>query len=560
MEYKLGDKILNCRKHKKLSQQYCSEVCGIDLNQYISWENCAEVPSDAKLVILANLFEVDFDSLVDATFDLILPDYIEEDLQMPLKIEISEEISTLNDDLKPSDIQNQAKKGNEFDIKKFLNIKYAIILCTILLILCAILIIPKFINHGDMTVTNIMSDINRLSSGDDFTIKIEDDNTVIGTGNNSEGQIKVSHWEDVVMVRAGSNFSLGLLKNGSIVATGNNSYNQLEITNEQNIVDIDAGNAHAVVLDNENKVRCYGDNSKLQCDVDEWENVIAISANENVTAAITSDNKLLVTGKYNFETNIEIKDIEKIEVSENYIFLISSKGIVTFSNGSNFDFSEIEKMSNVKDIKTSLNHVLILNSNGRTYAFGDNSNEKLMVDDFKNAISIAVGIDNSMILNSDLKIEGVGVNDYKQFSKDEVEKETQLNDVENLRVEIKDNVRLDWDAVDNADYYLVEILENKYSVKVKDNKVSFSNEKFIDLNEYTVMVTAYTSKEGFKESTSVQFVFTYNAPVIEETLPPIVEIIPTSEPTIEPTPTVEPTPTIVPSIEPTVTPSSSPNV
>ena len=560
MEYKLSDKIISCRKHKKLSQQSCSEVCEIDLNEYISWENAAQIPSEKKLVILADLFQVDLNVLMDDTvnfeFDeaedqeLVIPFFNNSDLGTTVQMSyITEEIK---EDFLRSDSEEVITTNLMTEFKKYLTKKNIIIASIVLGLLIISAIALSNNNSVEPVITNnVMADTNRLAAGDGFTIFINNDKSVSGAGNNHKSQINVNDWENVVMVAAGANFSLGLLDNGNVVATGDNNYGQINVTEATNIIDIDAGQNHSLVLTHENKVLCYGDNSESQCEVDEWENVIAISANDNVSAAITSDNQLLLSGKYDFTNDLVIENIKDVEVGTDYIFLLTNDNKVLFSNTSKYDFKKIESLTNIKDISISQDHVMMLTTSGRVFAFGNDDQGQLQVEEFKNIIAISAANDFSSVLSRELDLLGSGNNEYNQFEQVEVKEPTTLGSVTNIVVDMENQVKITWDEVENSGFYLVEIIEIDYSVKVADTNLIVANKQFVDLNDYTVKITAYASSEDYKETDATQIVFTYIAPEIEETQPPIVEITPTDTP--EPTPT--PTPTPVP---PTPTPTTTP--
>ena len=569
MKYKLSDKIINCRKHKKLSQQRCSEVCQIDLNEYINWENASMVPSETDLIILASLFEVEIDSLTDDEINLEYNDVIDSELVIPFfnnsDLGTTVQMSYITEEIKEDFLQDDNEEiiTTKFisTLKKYLTKKNIIISSIIL----AVLIMAVAIISNDNAIepektNNIMIDTNRLASGDGFTLSINDDYTVTGHGDNQEKQIDVASWNNVVQVTAGSNFSIGLLKDGSVVAVGQNNYGQLNVVEEVNVISIDAGKNHGVVLTNDNKVKCYGDNSEGQCNVDDWSDVIAISANENVTAGLTSDNQLLITGKYDFNNDLKVSNIKDFEVAQDYLFVITNDNKVEYSNSSKYDFSEIDNITNIKDIAISNNHVMLLSTSGRVYAYGDDKNNQLEVFEFINILAISASDDFSAILTQELEVQGVGDNQFNQFIKIEQKEVAKLGSVNNIIIDIDKQVKITWDAVDNAGYYLVEITEIDYSVKVADTNLIVANSEFIDLNDYTVKVTAYSSSDDYTESESVQVVFTFLAPIIEETQPPIIEITPTETPipTPEPTPTPTPSQTPIPSVVPT--PSFTPIV
>lgn len=61
----IGSRIKECRKEKKLSQDYIAECCGVDARQTIGkWENGASTPTIEQLYILCDLFDCDIGYLL----------------------------------------------------------------------------------------------------------------------------------------------------------------------------------------------------------------------------------------------------------------------------------------------------------------------------------------------------------------------------------------------------------------------------------------------------------------------------------------------------------------
>ena len=73
-----------------------------------------------------------------------------------------------------------------------------------------------------------------VAAGEDHTLGLKSDGTVVAVGDNRECQCNVSSWTDIVQV-AGWNHTVGLKSDGTVVAVGDNNYGQC------NLLDWDLG-------------------------------------------------------------------------------------------------------------------------------------------------------------------------------------------------------------------------------------------------------------------------------------------------------------------------------
>lgn len=106
---------------------------------------------------------------------------------------------------------------------------------------------------------------------DAFIIGLKDNGEVYSTGNNQNGQCKISKWTDIVEVTAGRYFTVGLKADGTVVST--DSELQAIMSDWKNIIGIYAGDSHVVGLKSDGTVVAAGDNYYGQCDVQDWSEV-----------------------------------------------------------------------------------------------------------------------------------------------------------------------------------------------------------------------------------------------------------------------------------------------
>ena len=69
-----------------------------------------------------------------------------------------------------------------------------------------------------------------VSAGEDHTVGLKADGTVVAVGTNSLGRCDVSGWRDMVAVSAGDWYTVGLKADGTVVAVGYNYFGQCDVS------------------------------------------------------------------------------------------------------------------------------------------------------------------------------------------------------------------------------------------------------------------------------------------------------------------------------------------
>ena len=240
-----------------------------------------------------------------------------------------------------------------------------------------------------------------ISSGNNFTIGLKTDGTVIGTGSASYAYEGVSTWSDIVAISAGETFSLGLKADGTVVATegDGNGYGQCNVSGWTDIVAIAAGYRHSVGLKSDGTVVAVGSNGYGQCSTAAgWTNIVSIDAGDWYTLAVRLDGTAANTGGDNHSiTALDgWSDLVSIHCSHDTSYGLTAQGEVLSTRG-NFDLtgivqvssfyygtyamldqngkvygshSEVAEWSDVTYIGTGTSHIVALRADGTLYAFG----------------------------------------------------------------------------------------------------------------------------------------------------------------------------------------------
>lgn len=237
---------------------------------------------------------------------------------------------------------------------------------------------------GSLNVTS-WKDIVAVSAGDFHSIGLKSDGTVVAVGLNYYGQLNLSDWKDIIAVSGGGSHTLGLKSDGTVVAVGANYDGQINVSDWENIVAVSGGVQHSVGLKADGTVVAVGANYYGQTNVSDWENVVAISAGYDTTYGLRSDGTVVAVGA-NHDDQINVSDWEDIV----YIYAGYSKILGIMEDGtmveqglnSEWIQGDMSVWKNVIVISSKLNHIVGLRSDGTVVAAGLNYNDQINVSDW----------------------------------------------------------------------------------------------------------------------------------------------------------------------------------
>lgn len=471
MRHFLIEKLIKLRKEYNFSQSYVAQNVGIDVFKYISIENGNTMFTFEEILKISDFYNIN-----------------------PIKLFLNDEEIEFN---------------NLYKIKfKFIEIlnKFGIYLYivpfVVILFLFIIFTLPK---KDRITVYKTYSQNDLIAANEYGVISIED-GIVKTLGNNINGQLDIDVDEKILKVEMGQTFSVLLLDNGKVKTFGLAHKYARKLNNIKNVVDIAVGNYHILMLLKNGEVLCVGDNSYNQCEVKKWKNINKIFADENGSIGIGSET--FVSGNVIFKNDIKnIKNIKNIAFNDNVVFFVDENNDVNYFSNETF---EINDWKEIDDIEIGNGFIVAKKNNGSVLI---KTNNYLIKDEVKNwnAISIASGKDY-LVANIEGEIIGIGNNKYNQFIKKEIVKE--LNSVSNINiVQDKENIKINYDYVDNADYYEISIdIDEGYSLKTPHNYVYIPISKMVNNYDYTIRISAKSNNVNYKESqTSVhKYLYTEN--------------------------------------------------
>ncbi|MCX6854624.1 MAG: tandem-95 repeat protein, partial [Verrucomicrobia bacterium] len=154
-------------------------------------------------------------------------------------------------------------------------------------------------NYGPATFS--LDDLKALAGGQNHTLALKNDGTVLTWGGNDNGQLNVPvGLAGVTQVGAGYRWNLVLLTDGTVTAWGRSDNGQLNVPAGLNAKAIAAGYHHALAVRTDGTVAAWGDNSSGQCNVPAGlTNVIAVSGGSDHSMALKADGTVVVWGTTN---------------------------------------------------------------------------------------------------------------------------------------------------------------------------------------------------------------------------------------------------------------------
>ena len=230
----LPSKLNKLRKHYNYSQQYVADKLGIDVVEYMGYENGNDMLNYTHMKKLASLYHISMNDMFINSDDLDLP-------------EIKEDTNSINAKyfMPENNIRNKVKGF-------ILNHKVASIIIGVLLV--AIVVLSIILSNAYKPYTIYRENINRLSVSETTVIYIEDSGAIGFSGSNSNGQLNDLAVSSAIKVCEGEGFSAVLNEDGSVVTSGLIAKQSKEVESWKNIVDIAAGNNHLVGLDSNGRV------------------------------------------------------------------------------------------------------------------------------------------------------------------------------------------------------------------------------------------------------------------------------------------------------------------
>lgn len=243
-----------------------------------------------------------------------------------------------------------------------------------------------------------------ISAGENRTVSLRADGTVVSTGWNS---FDLRNWQDIVAISSGNEHVVGLKSDGTMLVAGRNKCGQCNVGDWQDIVAVSAGSYHTVGLKSDGTVVATGWNKYGQRDVDDWNSITAVDAGGCLTVGLKYDGTVVTIARYNIGG---WKNIIAVSAGDKHIVGLKSDGTVLAIGNSEFEQCNVNDWRDIVAISAGSNHTVGLKSDGTVVAVGINQSGQCDVSDWQDIIAISAGGNHTVGLKSDGTVVAVGQN------------------------------------------------------------------------------------------------------------------------------------------------------
>lgn len=536
MVNRLPEKLLLLRKHFGYSQQELADKMGVNVVEYMGWENGRSICNLAQFKRLSTIFQVSLDDMLKNDVDIPLPSLsIDDSIQIPfMKGESSEEFNAVNEPIKETvaksepiyntapiksvkEVENKpskiikkidTKQTTSTKQKKTGNKTLMMVGAAIGVVAIAVALMLFFNSNKDSGLNLKLSEYGRFAAAEKFTLYVQDSGSVITHGES----VNVSDFTDIIAVSARKDFALGLKKDGTVVASGANGSGQLDIKDWKKIVDVAAGDKHSVGVTSEGKVLCVGDSNSKACEVSEWTDVKDVEAGNGFTIGIRTDGSIYVAGNVqNASRMMEQKNITSVAIGTNEVLFLSKNQTVVSVPVSTAQISDVSIWKNITQVAAGNNFVAGLGTSGKVSIVTSDKELKDAVEKWTNIAVIGANTGYIAGFDTSGKMIGAGDNRYNQYVIEDEPSTDTLEKVSNVTVSMDEQkIKLSWDKTEGADYYLVSInTDPVYNAKNVENTLTIDQSKFVDGRKYVISITACSNTDENLNSEVYTVDFTY---------------------------------------------------
>ncbi len=487
----LPGKLVKLRKHFNYSQAYLAEILGVDVLEYMGYENGRAVLNYAQMKKLASFYHADFADIFSNSEDIDLP----------------EEKHANTDEL---NINYFIPKRNIFQKAFSFLKKYRIVTAIALFaILFAVLIGVSSHKRNSEPFEPVPRDSGRLSVSETSLVYIDESGAVRSAGDDSNGQLDSLPEEKAVAVAEGGTFTIVLDDEGNLHSYGLGGKTADEIASWKRIIDVACGDGHILALDSRGKVYCAGENGDGQCNISSVPSAERVYASSRGSVIIGKDGRVYSFGEFFASSMLKnYSDIRDIDSSEDNTVIALADGQVKYY-AKNRSFHEAETWNDIVDVSCGNDFIAGLDSSGKVHIDIDSYLIRKEVSSWENVIAIDAG-DEYLVAYDGETIRGIGKNTYHQFEKSELLK-IALAQVSDVHITIlEDRVVVSFAPVAGASGYLVSVDAGiGLSQYVEDgNEASFDAAYFHEGLSYSLSIIT-RGDEDHEDSDPLAYSFTY---------------------------------------------------
>jgi alpha-tubulin suppressor-like RCC1 family protein len=266
------------------------------------------------------------------------------------------------------------------------------------------------------------SNVVAISSapGENNILLLQEDGTVISTGDNIWGEsTPPGSLTNIIAVTAGDNFTVALKTDGTLMEMGLDDDTGAQVSSATNIIAIAAGRGDILGLTQNHIVINWPDWDDSFTPPGRVTNVTAIAVGFSHAMALRQDGTVATWGMDELPPPQGLKNVKAIAAGDGFCLALQSNGVVT-AWGDDF-FGECDVPSDLTDaiaIAAGSRHSVAVKSDGTIVAWGDDQDGEIEVPPgLSNVVSVASWCDSehTLALQRNGTVVAWGWADFGQF-------------------------------------------------------------------------------------------------------------------------------------------------
>jgi hypothetical protein len=261
-----------------------------------------------------------------------------------------------------------------------------------------------------------------VSGGDEHTVGLKTDGTVVVVGRNQWRECNVNNWRDVVAISAGEGCTVGLKADGTVITTGLCSSYWCD--NWCDIVAISYGYEKLVVGLKANGTVVAESNPWFKFEeVKDWRGIVAISTNsDNIIAGLKGNGKVVLAvddewQRENRDWCDKIRDwcdIVAISGRSSHIVGLKADGTVVAVGKNDYGQCNTSNWCDIIAVSAGYGETVGLKANGTIVAVGISDEKQCKISDWRDIVAISAEGGHTVGLKADGTVVAAGCNDHGQ--------------------------------------------------------------------------------------------------------------------------------------------------
>lgn len=239
----------------------------------------------------------------------------------------------------------------------------------------------------------------RLAAGDDYSLVLKNDGTVICYGGDKTGVYEdVQSWEDIIWISGYDTHAVGIRSNGTLARAGDDENGELEVLDLTDVTQVVTGKWYTVVLTRDGKVQYRGVKLYNLSECESWINVKTLLGGDDHLAAIFNDGTIRAVGYAGYgQCKLgEFKDVIGGTVSSGTTFVINANGTVTPKGKDFCGEDDVRGWTNVIAIDGGEEHTVGLRSDGTIKVAGSSKHNLNIAESWTSIVAICAGTSHTI--------------------------------------------------------------------------------------------------------------------------------------------------------------------